>query len=116
METATVGKGIVSAKIENLDDVKAAMRGVLPLDQIRTLDIPDARIDTGATVLSMPKRLIEQLGLMQLKTAQVKTTMGLTSVGVYEPVRLSIQGRDCEVAVTEVAESCPVLIGYIPLE
>jgi predicted aspartyl protease len=111
-----VGKVIVPAKIENFDDVKAAMRGVLPEDQIRKLDIPNARIDTGATVLSMPKRLIEQLGLMQLKTAEVKTAMGLTTVGVYEPVRLTIQGRGCEVSVTEVADTCPVLIGFIPLE
>ena len=116
METETVGKVIVSAKIQHLDDVKAAMRGVLPEDRIRTLDIPDARIDTGATFIAMPKHMIEKLGLMRFKTAEVKTAMGLTSVGVYEPVRLTIQGRDCEVAVTEVADTCPVLIGYFPLE
>jgi hypothetical protein len=26
------------------------------------------------------------------------------------------KGRDCELRVAEVADSCPVLIGYIPLE
>ena len=116
MEAATGGKVIVSAKIENFDDVKAEMKGSLPKDQVRTLDIPDARIGTGATVLSLPKRLIDQLGLMRLKTAEVKTAMGLTSVGVYETVRLTIQGRDRPVAVTEVADTCPDLVGYIPLK
>ena len=36
--------------------------------------------------------------------------------GIYEQVKLTIQGRDCEVRVSEVADNCPVLIGYIPLE
>jgi hypothetical protein len=29
---------------------------------------------------------------------------------------LTIQGRACSVDVSEVAEDCPVLIGYVPLE
>jgi hypothetical protein len=31
-------------------------------------------------------------------------------------MELTIQGRDCEVRVAEVADNCPVLIGFIPLE
>lgn len=36
--------------------------------------------------------------------------------GIFELVKLTIQGRDCEVRVSEVADDCPVLIGYFPLE
>jgi hypothetical protein len=45
-----------------------------------------------------------------------KTTAGPMSFGIFEQVKLTIQGRDCEVRVAEVADNCPVLIGYIPLE
>ena len=31
-------------------------------------------------------------------------------------VRLTVEGRDCEVRVSEVHDSCPVLIGFIALE
>ncbi|MGO9469210.1 MAG: hypothetical protein ACLQVF_34210 [Isosphaeraceae bacterium] len=31
-------------------------------------------------------------------------------------MKLTIHDRDCEVRVAEVADNCPVLIGYIPLE
>ena len=31
-------------------------------------------------------------------------------------MKLTIQDRDCEVRVAEVADNCPVLIGFIPLE
>jgi hypothetical protein len=42
--------------------------------------------------------------------------MELSTFGIFGPVRLTIQGRACSVDVSEVAEECPVLIGYVPLE
>jgi predicted aspartyl protease len=116
METATVGRVIVSARIENVFDLYEASRGQLALDQVRHVDVSDARVDTGATLLAMPKRLIEQLGITQIRTGRARTTMGLSTFGIFGPVRLTIQGRACSVDVSEVAEECPVLIGYVPLE
>jgi hypothetical protein len=60
--------------------------------------------------------LIEQLGIAQIRTGRERTTMGLSTFGIFGPVRLTIQGRACSVDVSEVAEECPVLIGYVPLE
>jgi predicted aspartyl protease len=90
--------------------------GVIPEDRVRRLEYPEAVVDTGATFLSMPKSLIHQLGLRLIEKRQARTTAGLVSFGVYSPARLSVGGRTCEVRVTEVAEGCPVLIGFIPLE
>ena len=116
METVTVGKVIVSSRIENVFDLYEASRGQLALDQVRHVDVSDARVDTGATLLAMPKRLIEQLGIAQIRTERARTTMGLSTFGIFGPVRLTIHGRACSVDVSEVAEECPVLIGYVPLE
>ena len=116
MEIATVGKVLVPATIENLNDVSAVRKGTLSADHVRRVEVADARVDTGATFLVIPKRLVRQLGLDRLQTKQAKTPTGIASFEIYEPVRLTIQGRDCEVRVTEVDDSCPVLIGYIPLE
>ena len=96
--------------------MKAAEKGLIPDADIRRLEVNDARVDTGATYVSMPMRLIEQLGLKRIKTVQAKTVSGPMSFGIFEPVKLTIQGRDCEVRVAEVADNCPVLIGFIPLE
>ncbi len=87
-----------------------------PITEVRRIEVGDARVDTGATYVSMPKRMIDQLGLKRLKTVEAKTAAGTFSFGIYEQVKLTIQGRDCEVRVAEVADNCPVLIGYIPLE
>jgi predicted aspartyl protease len=116
METDTMGIVLVNALIENYDDVKEAEKGRIPPEQVRRIDVSDARVDTGATYVSMPLRLINQLGLQRIKTVQARTTAGSVSFGIFEPVKLTIQGRDCEVRVAEVADNCPVLIGYIPLE
>ena len=116
METATVGKVFVKAKIENSYDLESVSRGLLTDDQVRRLEVDDARVDTGATYLSLTKSQIEDLGLTKLRTAQARTAAGMASFGIYGPVKFTVQGRDCIVEVSEVADECPVLIGFIPLE
>ena len=116
METETMGIVLVTALIENNRDVVAAEEGRLPESQVRRIEVADARVDTGATYVSMPIRLINQLGLKWIKTVVAKTTAGPVSFGIFDQVKLTIQGRDCQVRVAEVADNCPVLIGYIPLE
>jgi predicted aspartyl protease len=115
VETNTPGIVLVTALIENFDDIKAAEKGLIPEADIRRLEIHDARVDTGAKYVSMPKWMIEELGLKKIKTVEAKTVAGPIRFGIYEQVKLMIQGRDCEVRVSEVADNCPVLIGYIPL-
>ncbi len=68
MEAQPMGKVLVTAKIENMEDVYAAKRGRLAPQEVRTAEVTDALVDTGATLLSLPRRLIEQLGLERLRT------------------------------------------------
>ncbi len=116
METETIGRVIVAAKVESLDDFFRAHRGELTEDQVRRVEVSDALVDTGATTLSMPRRLIDQLGLIPLRPRQARTTAGLATFQVFGAVRLTVQGRECTVDVTEIPENCPVLIGQVPLE
>ena len=116
MESSVVGKVIVAAKIENLEDLYAAKKGTLSPDQVRTVEVPDALIDTGATMLSLPAKLIAQLGLERLRTRRARTAAGIAEFGVYSTVQLTVQGRDCRLDVAEVSDDCPVLIGQLPLE
>lgn len=116
METETVGRVLVAAKIENLGDLFMVDKGLLPPEEVRTIELDDALVDTGATGLSMPRSMIEKLGLKQIRTRTAVTSAGVVQVGVFGTVRLTIQGRDCPTDVTELPEECPVLIGQIPLE
>jgi len=116
MGTETKGKVLVSAKVENLHDLFNVEQGSMAPEQVRVIEVDDALIDTGATILSMPRRMIEQLGLRPVRSRQARTSAGPVTVQVYGTARLTIQGRDCPTDVTELPDDCPVLVGQIPLE
>ncbi len=116
MEIITMGRVVVDARIANFQDAYQANKGLLPQDKIRALQVSDALVDTGAMLLSMPSRMIQELGLVRQRTRTARTAAGLLSFGIYEPVTLTIQDRDCVVEVAELPDECPVLIGQVPLE
>ena len=94
-------------RIENLGDILDCRRGRLTQDQIRDVEVADALVDTGATFLSLPRRLIERLGLRESRTRTARTAGGLRESRVYEPVRLTVQGRECFPEVADAARRLP---------
>lgn len=111
-----MGRVLTELTVENLEDLWAVKNGQLAADKVRRLEVKDALVDTGATSLALPESLIRQLGLMRRYTKQARTAGGVREVNVYEPVRLTVQGRDCTVDVMELPDSAPVLLGQVPLE
>jgi clan AA aspartic protease len=116
MEINPMGKVVVTAKVENIYDLYNAKQGLLPADQVRGVEVTNALVDTGATTLCMPQRLVTPLGLLALRTRNARTAGGATTLQVYGTVRLSIQGRDCTCDVIALPDDCPVLIGQVALE
>jgi predicted aspartyl protease len=115
MET-TMGRVLTEITLENLQDLWDVDRGLLPVEKVRRLTVPDALVDTGATFLSLPKRFIEELGLRKMFVRTIVTSIGPGEASVFGPVRLTIQGRVCNVDVMELPDSVPVLVGQLPLE
>ena len=116
METSEMGKVLVIAKIENLEDLFRVKQGLIPAEEARSVVVNDALVDTGATGLSLPKKLISKLGLAPLRSRRARTSAGPVTVQMYGTVRLTIDGRECPSDVSEVPDDCPVLIGQVPLE
>lgn len=116
MESEPMGRVLTEATIENLQDLWDAQRGLIPPDQVRRLTVTDALVDTGATLLSLPTRMIRELGLNPMYTRRVTSSTGGGEAAVYAAVRLTIQGRYCTMDVMEVPDNVPVLIGQLPLE
>jgi predicted aspartyl protease len=107
---------VVRARIENVEDLFDVAKGLRAADEVRAVDVEDALIDTGATMLSLPSRLIAQLGLRQLRSRMARTAAGVKEFTVFGTAQLTVQGRDCRIDVTELPDDCPVLIGQVPLE
>ena len=116
MGTEVVGKVTVSAIIENLDDLLDARRGTLPAEHVRRAEVTDALVDSGATMLLLPSRMVKALGLQPLRTQPARTANGIVQMQLHRAVRLSVQGRDCVMDVGEVSDDSPVIIGQLPLE
>lgn len=111
-----MGRVLTEAKIENMEDLWKVKSGIIAENEARQIDVTDALVDTGATLLSLPTRLIQQLGLKRVASKRVTSSVGLAEAGMYDAVRLTIMGRSCTMDVMEVPDTVPVLIGQIPLE
>lgn len=116
MENEAMGHAVAEAAIENLEDRWAVRNGLKKSEDARVIVVPDALVDTGATLLSIPTRLIQQLGLRKAGAQRVNISRGTAEADMYEAVRLTIKGRSCTMDVLEVPDATPVLIGHIPLE
>jgi predicted aspartyl protease len=112
----TMGKVVVAAKIENLLDLYEVSKGTFKPEQVRLVEVTDALADTGATHLSLPQRYVQQLGLQHYRIRRARTASGIGDFEMYGMVRLTVQGRDCNLEVAPVPDHCPVLIGQVPLE
>jgi clan AA aspartic protease len=116
METETMDRVLVEATVENLGDLYEVERGHRQDDQVRRVTIEEALVDTGATTLSLPTRIIQQLGLTKQSEKRVITSAGSSQAALYSAVRITIQDRSCTVDVMEVPDQSPPLLGQIPLE
>jgi len=109
-----MGKVFVKIKLTNLRDSFLKTAGARR-DNPREVEV-EALVDTGATSLYLKPSVIRALGLEKVETIISQTSNGPASRGVYEPVRLEVQGRHGNFDVGDVGEDVPNLIGQIPLE
>jgi predicted aspartyl protease len=115
MNIESRGEILVTVKVENLRDLFDDWRGILDEGKVRLVEVDDAQVDTGATGFAMPKRLIERLGLVPVRTRKARTGAGIVNVQVYGPARLTIQGRSCPTEVVELSDDDPVRIDRVSL-
>jgi predicted aspartyl protease len=116
MRREIMGKVVVAAKLENIGDILKAAAGEIPPDQVRHVEVTDALVDTGATMLLVPKSIIQTLGLIEFRQRPSRGLGGPLEMHIFTAVRLTVQGRDCTVDVGEIPDEFPMLIGQVPLE
>lgn len=78
MEPKLMGRVLTEALRENVKDQYAVELGLIMPDQVRKVTVADALVGTDATLLSLPTRIIEQLGLKKVGTKRVTASSGQT--------------------------------------
>ena len=103
-------------ELTNLADTVLAERGVINGEDIRRVIVEDALVDTGATRLSLPQPIIEQLGLTPFGTAKAYTSNGIVDRIIYSTVEFTILERKGTLPVTDLPANAPVLVGHMVME
>ena len=67
-----MGKVTVTARIEDLEDSFDAEKGLIAPNAVRSVEVDDALVDTGATGLLLPRSMIARLGLRPLRVRQAR--------------------------------------------
>lgn len=120
MSTPILAQLAVSARIENLADLADLREGRIASSEVRRVEVSDAiliveildgRMVSGGIGLSMPRQLVERLGLVPIG---VHRSPELRPASRYA-ARLIVQGRDCAIDVRAVEDGRPVLIGFLAL-
>ena len=80
-------------KLVNREDTFLAQKGYLKPEDVRKAIVKDALVDTGASRLSLPKHLIQQLGLTPVGKTKSMTANGIAERTIYSEVEFTILGR-----------------------
>jgi len=115
-DKTTMGRIVVTLVLTNWVDKVLSDRGFIAQQEVRSLTVDNALVDTGATRLCLPADIIQQLGLTKAGVIDAQTATGLHSLNIYEGLRLNVEGREGTYNCVELPTGQTPLLGLIPLE
>ena len=115
-EPKKMGKVWAEIEVFNSVDEGMAIAGSLSPKDIRHI-LVTALVDTGATMLMLPEKVIEALGLNVTRTANSRVADGrVVKRKIYGPVKVKFQQRTMQTEAVAISNDVPALLGQIPLE
>ncbi|MEM6840110.1 MAG: retroviral-like aspartic protease family protein, partial [Cyanobacteria bacterium P01_C01_bin.120] len=93
-----------------------AKRGLISEKQIRSLELQEVLVDTGATTLCLPAETIAQLGLELLREVQISTANGIGTARIFQDAKIALCGREGTFECLELPGGQNPLLGVIPME
>lgn len=115
-EQNQAGQVSVSIVVTNHVDQILSERGFIPEHEVRTLTIDNVLVDTGATFLSLPTAMIEQLGLPVDSEMNIKTAAGRRKARLFREANLIVGGRQSTFDCLELTDIDQPLLGVTPME
>ena len=111
-----VGRISVEIEVANYGDLTLVERGLLPADQVRRQMIR-AIVDSGATKLVLPEKLVKELGLPPGDKIKVRYADGRTAIRpCAEGVYVALLGRHGTYRAVVEPKRETALLGAIVLE
>ena len=117
LQEKQMGQVITTITVTNRIDRVMAERGFISAEEVRSVILDNVVVDTGATLLSLPARIISQLGLIQVGERDVETSAGIKKGRIFADAQIIVEGREGRFDCLELPEGVSaVLLGVIPLE
>ena len=111
-----VGRFSVELELANHEDVILAKKGIIPAAQIRRVTLLGL-VDTGASRLVLPQRVVKELGLEASGTVKVKYADGRQVIrSTVDDVELVLLGRRSVFTASVEPRRQSALIGALVLE
>ncbi len=111
-----MGLTYVDIELVNSVDLALVRQGKLPEHQIRRLTV-SALVDSGATMMSIPQPICEQLGLDIVGEGDAELADGsIVTFPIAGPLEIRFQNRRAGVEALVSRSTTDVLLGVIPLE
>lgn len=111
-----LGRFSVEVDLANYDDLAAVRRGTIPPEAVRRTRIRGV-VDSGATRLVLPERVVDQLGLLKRGTVNVRYADGRTATrDLAQGIELSFLDRSSVFNAVVEPQRESALIGAIVLE
>ena len=102
--------------MKNFVDEELARRGLLKPEEVREVE-KDVLVDTGATMLTLPEEVVEELGLTKGRYITASYADGAKKRRqIARGINIDVMGREAEVECVVEASGTRILLGQIPLE
>lgn len=111
-----MGKVHTTLTVINRADQIRLRDGASAADAVRSIELREVLVDTGATTLCLPPNLIARLGLDLLKEVEATTATGVRSVRIFQDAKIRLCGREGTFECLELPGGLDPLLGVIPLE
>jgi hypothetical protein len=117
LQSKQMGQVITTITVTNRIDRVMAERGFISNEEVRSVTLDNVVVDTGATLLSLPAIIINQLGLIQVGERNVETSAGIKKGRIFADAQIIVEGREGRFDCLELPEGVSaVLLGVIPME
>ena len=111
-----MGLTFANITLTSSEDLLLLRKGYIEEKEVKSLDIT-ALVDTGASMLTIPKSIQQKLDLPKVNEQNVELGNGtIITVDVVGPVEIRFQNRVTIVTAVVLPNEVEILLGVIPLQ
>ncbi|MGD0090821.1 MAG: aspartyl protease family protein [Planctomycetota bacterium] len=116
VDGGAMGQVVVDIQVTNAEDLALLRRKFIKPEEVRVVR-STAIVDTGASMLSLPPDLLDQLGLPVVRQEPATYADGRVEMrDIHAPATLRVLDRTVFVELLAGHAGVPALLGQLPLE